>query len=462
MIIMKEPLVYIIESIICSGLFFALYQLFVMRFTGYKVNRLFLLLGVFISCIIPMLSIPVWEGSVVNVPIVETMEVSYVGNETMPYSDVNVYDIVSSIIGGIYLSGVIFLLLSHIIKFYKGRVGNVSKISIFDNYNIVEAEKIKTPFSFLRTIYIPIIQDEKEKRLIIEHEYSHISHFHSYERIFLEIHKLAFWFNPFVWLSMRKLVEIQEMEADSDVINNGADVTDYRLTLLKQVLGVQDNLVCNLSGHPLKKRFLAMTMKRAEQNARILLLIPFLVIALVVFGFVQKPVEIQNTDDTIINERLQDNNLSESIVTGVITDFETGKPIVGAVLMSRDRKGTVADSEGRFIVKAKEGTKYEILYPDYEKGILVVGEGKEQINNIKLQKSSKVRLEKNQPQKIDMKNSSLLIIVGGEIYYNSLNNIPSNSIKTMKVVKGSAELSSYIEKYGDVARNGVIEIVLKE
>lgn len=461
MIIMKEPLVYIIESIICSGLFFALYQLFVMRFTGYKVNRVFLLLGVFISCIVPLLSIPVWEGDVENVPFIETMAVSNVGNEAIHYSDVNEYDIVSSIIGGIYLSGVIVLLLSHIIKFYKGRVGKVSKISIFGKCNIVENEKIKTPFSFLRTIYIPIIQDEKEKHLIIEHEYSHISHLHSYERIFLELHKLVFWFNPFVWLSMRKLVEIQEMEADSDVINNGADVTEYRLTLLKQVLGVQGNLVCNLSGHPLKKRFLAMTIKRTEQNVRILLLVPFLAIALVVFGFVQKPTEIKIGDDKINNVE-SPNDLSECVVSGVITDFETGKPIVGAVLMSQDKKGTVADSEGRFVVKAHEGSVYEILYPDYEKGILRVGNSKEQVNNIKLQKSSKVKLVKKEPQKIEHEKSSPLIIVGGEIYYNSLSNIPSNSIKSMKVVKGSAELSTYIERYGDVARNGVIEIELKE
>ena len=461
MIIMKEPLVYIIESIICSGLFFALYQLFVIRFTAYKVNRVFLLFGVFISCIVPLLSIPVWEGDIENVPFIETMAVSNVDNEAIHYSEINEYDIVSSIIGGIYLSGVIVLLLSHIIKFYKGRVGKVSKISIFGKCNIVENEKIKTPFSFLRTIYIPIIQDENEKRLIIEHEYSHISHFHSYERIFLELHKLVFWFNPFVWLSMRKLVEIQEMEADSDVINNGADVTEYRLTLLKQVLGVQGNLVCNLSGHPLKKRFLAMTIKRTEQNLRILLLVPFLAIALVVFGFVQKPTEIKIGDDKINNVE-SPNDLSECVVSGVITDVETGKPIVGAVLMSQDKKGTVADSEGRFVVKAHEGSIYEVLYPDYEKGILRVGNSKEQVNNIKLQKSSKVKSVKKEPQKIEHEISSPLIIVGDEIYYNSLSNIPSNSIKSMKVVKGSAELSTYIEKYGDVARNGVFEIELKE
>ena len=312
----------------------------------------------------------------------------------------------------------------------------------------------------MRTIYIPIIQDENEKRLIIEHEYSHISHFHSYERIFLELHKLVFWFNPFVWLSMRKLVEIQEMEADSDVINNGADVTEYRLTLLKQVLGVQGNLVCNLSGHPLKKRFLAMTIKRTEQNARILLLVPFLAIALVVFGFVQKPTEIKIVDDKINNVE-SPNDLSECIVSGVITDVETGNPIVGAVLMSQDKKGTVTDSEGRYIIRTK-GSVYEIMYPDYEKGILVIGDDKEQVNNIKLQKSSKVKLVKKEPQKIEHEKSYPLTIVDGEVYYNSLSNIPSNSIKSMKVIKGSAELSSYIEKYGDVARNGVVEIELKE
>lgn len=42
---MKEPYLYMIQSILCSGLFLAIYRLLIMRSTGFRANRIFLLLA---------------------------------------------------------------------------------------------------------------------------------------------------------------------------------------------------------------------------------------------------------------------------------------------------------------------------------------------------------------------------------------------------------------------------------
>ena len=53
------------------------------------------------------------------------------------------------------------------------------------------------------------------------HEASHVRHRHSAERIALELVRSLFWFNPFVWIAGRWLSEVQEWEADRDVLDAG-------------------------------------------------------------------------------------------------------------------------------------------------------------------------------------------------------------------------------------------------
>ena len=56
---MKSPVLYIIESLICSGLFLIVYQLMIDRATSYLIRRRFLILSVAVSCMIPLLQIPI-------------------------------------------------------------------------------------------------------------------------------------------------------------------------------------------------------------------------------------------------------------------------------------------------------------------------------------------------------------------------------------------------------------------
>lgn len=72
---MKSPVLYIIESLICSGLFLIVYQLMIDRATSYLIRRRFLILSVAVSCMIPLLQIPIATN---NLPksIQTTMEPS--------------------------------------------------------------------------------------------------------------------------------------------------------------------------------------------------------------------------------------------------------------------------------------------------------------------------------------------------------------------------------------------------
>lgn len=463
---MKAPLLYIIESIVCSGIFFAIYQLFVMKYTSFKVNRFFLLTGIFMSCLIPVMQIPVWSGEVLFVDAMESNGV--VPTTAVQTEEHNLY-MLSDVIGFIiYVVGFV-LILSYLLKklYATYRIRKQSVLEKSDICIIAYNNSITAPFSFLNTIYLPILESDREFNQIVAHERSHIEHKHSQERLFLELLKLLCWFNPFVWFTMRKLVEIQEIEADRDVLNAGYDLTEYRTTLLKQVLGVKADIACNLTGHPLKNRFLAMTRIRTEQNARAILIAPFLLVAVVVFAFVKKPDEIKYLQNTSEVSVITGSN-SGCRVFGMITDKDTGQPIVGAVIKDiTTTVGVATDMDGLFSLNIENGSKLAVFYPDYENGLILVGNDREQFVNMSLERSNNVvdtRRENDilQESSSETKNVTPLVVVNGVYYNKSLDEIATDKIKSVTVVKVGDKLKPYIEKYGNVAQNGVIEIELKE
>lgn len=450
---MKPLLVYIIESVMCSGIFFLLYRLLIFKYTSFKINRFFLLTGIILSCIVPLMQIPVWRGDVIILPHIDITRSQTIISESVPtIKEVNVFN---QILIGIYIIGFILGLFSFVKTIYGTyKIKKQSQKVKCDKYILAYNNYIESPFSFMNTIYLPIIDNEREKEQIITHERSHILHNHSQERMMVEILRLICWFNPFVWLSMNKLVEIHEMEADRDVLNSGYDVTEYRISLLKQVFGVKEDIACSLTGHTLKERFLEMTRNRKVQNLRVILLIPFLLLSIVVFVFVKKPNEIKYVSNSVEKTELVD----VCKVSGKVIDKVTGNPIVGAAVVDiMTKAGVATDFEGRFTLEVNKGSNIEILYPNYNKAIIMVGDDNTLDVNMYL---VPVPIESNEMSKSNGTKLQSLIFVDDELYKGSITDIPSDKIKECTIIKNVDDLKPYIEKYGEVARNGVMKIVL--
>lgn len=88
------------------------------------------------------------------------------------------------------------------------------------------------PFSFARSIFIPADTDEEKGAFILSHEASHIRRRHFYKLLALQCLTTLNWFNPFAYLFYRAMREQQEMEADRDVLDQGADREQYQIHLV--------------------------------------------------------------------------------------------------------------------------------------------------------------------------------------------------------------------------------------
>ena len=126
------------------------------------------------------------------------------------------------------------------------RLRRRSRITDCGAYAVAENPRVGTPFSFLRTVFLGEGYEGRRREIVVCHEASHVRHRHSAERIALELVRSVFWFNPFVWIAGRWLSEVQEWEADRDVLDAGYGLTEYRTIIFRQLFGYNPDIACLL------------------------------------------------------------------------------------------------------------------------------------------------------------------------------------------------------------------------
>lgn len=99
------------------------------------------------------------------------------------------------------------------------------------SYELVTSPKIATPLSiglFPRTTKIVLPErayTADELRLILRHELTHIRRQDAWTKVFIALCTAASWFNPFVWLAMRRASEDFELGCDDQVLYGEDDET---------------------------------------------------------------------------------------------------------------------------------------------------------------------------------------------------------------------------------------------
>lgn len=170
------------------------------------------------------------------------------------------------IVGGVlyllYLAGQLASLLH--IRRYAVKAGQHEGATLYHT-------DYEMPFSFARSIFIPADTDEEKAAFILNHEASHIRRGHFYKLLALQCLTALNWFNPFAYLFYRAMREQQEMEADRDVLDQGADREQYQIHLVltckehREWIPVRSNY--NYS--TLKSRIIFMNKKIKNSNARL-------------------------------------------------------------------------------------------------------------------------------------------------------------------------------------------------
>lgn len=334
---------YILEVLICSGLFLMLYRWLLAGKVSYRICRAYIVGTMLLAAAIPALDVPLYPPSRPSAtsgitifqegPMPGSRDLAYgFGEEsiadltdgTPPHTDAaglspdgsdaarnadgkTAVLKTATVLYGLTAAASIILILLNIIRIR--RLRRHSRLTRMRDWTLAESDRIQTPFSFLRTVYMGLDYTPSERLMILTHEASHVRHRHSYERIVLSVLRSLLWFNPFLWMAEKDLREVQEWEADHDVLDKGNDLTLYRIAIFKQLFGYNPDISSGLNCSITKKRFIMMTKTQPGRHAAIRLaaVIPLLTATFFAFGCgirVQTPQapaqNISGTDTTCI------------------------------------------------------------------------------------------------------------------------------------------------------------------
>ena len=261
---------YPFEVIICSGALYSFYRLVLEGRVAHRTSRAFLMLSVVVAVVVPMLELPILpaiEESYVEVPVGQSLDIAASIDATTSSAPTNGVDWVIIMLS-VYAAVSAIMVVRFIVGIAKiAHLRSQSTIERNSGYSIAVNNSITKPFSFWKTIFIGSIH--KDINHILLHEKSHISHNHTIEKLFIEALRCAMWYNPFIHLFSTSLSQVQEWEADSDVLKQGVDIDQYRKTIFHQLFGYTPDITCGLNNNLTKKRFIMMTQsKRGRYPAR--------------------------------------------------------------------------------------------------------------------------------------------------------------------------------------------------
>ena len=297
---------YIIESSIILSLFTVFYALFLRKEVYFILNRIFLLASIFISFIIPKLTVNTAFSNTINTQ--ELMQVIVVnGNNSIVESVSSISFYFAALFIYILISAIFGLyLLFSLIKLK--RVYESSQKNKISNYTLVYLTKNSSPFSFFNFIFINKSElSEKEIEVIIEHEKIHSDKLHSLDIVLAYITLSLMWFNPIIHLYLKYLKENHEFSVDNHIISREYDIKNYINLITSQTNRALFSFSNQFNNSLTLKRLIMMKKSSLTRKAayKFIFVIPLLFLSVFVFSNknTEKITDVDGQEKNIIEDK---------------------------------------------------------------------------------------------------------------------------------------------------------------
>jgi TonB family protein len=336
---MNTLFIYMLKVAVYLIALYLVYSLLLSKDTSYVRNRIFILMALTVSLILPFITFQTHKplniqyfGKLLSEVFI-TASSNGSGTITSKSAVVDSLQIVYSI----YAIGVIILIIKLLIDVLSliflilQHKNEGSRIIRFNGFNT-------SAFSAMGYIFINVRLSSEEAGEIIRHEQNHLRKNHFMDILFIETIKTFQWFNPVVYLFNRSLRAIHEYQADQECLSSGVPIVNYQSLLLSQVFKSGAINLTNSFSNPslIRKRMIMMTKKRTSDIACVKLLLAIPVIGLV-FLAISAYKEIPNPPDKqIVFTTVPD--ISSSTTSSSISKVSS-EP---SVLSSKPLKNTIS------------------------------------------------------------------------------------------------------------------------
>lgn len=483
---MGDLFVYILKSSLCLAVFYLFYKLMLSKETFHKFNRIVLLTLFILSLIIPFIEITLhkatpYTGMTLNFEALLSMaQSSDLATDNVPDSNKWLVYILVAYLSG-FIASAIKALFSFLKMFSFIRSAKAERKTLENNIMLVIHKKPIAPFSWMKYIVVSEKDYQESGREIITHEVAHIAKYHSADLLLAEAVKILHWFNPAAYLLKQELQNIHEYQADEAVINNGIDAKQYQLLLIKKAVGARLYSMANSFNHSkLKNRITMISKKKSTRSAALkaLFVLPLTAFAIVAFASQEVTSKMEVISSTKITDFIQNDTIKKVSVKNdskdgiikirvstittclgdslkyVIYSGEKKEPLVfiDDVETNSDIIKTLDSTKIKTVVVYKGDKAIEKYGPQAKNGVIIVTT--QNCENVKEKACENVIVRLN--------NGGLnpLYVIDGVEQKDSLyvKTLSPESINAINILKDEAA----VKKYGEKAKNGVIEITLKE
>ena len=513
---MENLLYYLLRASVSMALLYGFYKLFLGKNTFHAINRFVLIAIALLTVLLPLCRFnfipdlsrmtlsdhPSWDFS--NIPVSEFSSMSAT-QQLFPWRE---------LLFVVFVVGFLIALVRYLIGFFQiiGIIRNSHKEKLNDGSTLCLSVKDIAPFSWMNYVVLHGKGVPEENRTIIQHEQAHIHLKHSFDMLFIDLFTSFFWFNPFSWLLRREIRSVHEYQADAQVLNEGVEIKQYQLLLIRKSVGEQKfALANNFLQRDLHKRIQMMMKKSSERQMkwRYTAALPLLFLVMVALSVPKLNASIP--DKAIEQSHEKAVKEGESIILSEdFVEFSNGSLELGKVrIVAKDDSIAVAAKVGDqsdttraqkmktkqkelkivkvigygsmndkdsismiasggvgaqplYIVDGKEVASLSEFDPEQIESIEVLkqhatdkfGErGKEGVIHITTKKVVKKTIGFNEDDKP-------LLILDGEMQDAAfdLNSVSPGEIKSMEVIKGKRAT----ELFGDEGKNGVVVITRKK
>jgi hypothetical protein len=474
--------IYLLKANLSILFFYAVYRYLLRSLTFYRLNRYYLLFSILFAAGYPLIDIQQWvQQSPQIVQSISSVSINLEKSGIQQHSSAG-NDWVKFLFA---IPAASFLLLFIIKLLSVWRIHLRSSPAKWSTYIFRQIPDNIAPFSFWKTIYLnPENQQEDDLEKIFKHEEVHISQLHSFDILIAELSLVLFSYNPACWLMRRSIRENLEFLTDQEVLQKGVDKKSYQYSLLHLAVPMQQpGLGNHFNLKNLKKRIIMMNKKRTPHKhlAKYLFILPAIALSLLIIN-TSEANEIKNVvvgakspvkhqiakKDTIkadepllyIDNKIQPFALFKRLDQNEIASIEVLKDDMAiqkagvkgkhGVIMITTKSGNLAKS-----LKAKSNQNENEELQESLKEKIVIGRKKETDTNVQphqpeAQAQTSLRLPVN--------DNVLIYVNGKKTSKSDLEKIKPDDIESINVLKGQ----SAIKTYGDGAKEGVIEVKLKE
>lgn len=278
-----DALLYFLEMagrmILLSGLLMLAYVFFLRRRADYRLCRRLLLTVPFLCLAVPalrfaymQLSEPRAPRQVVvsraqaeeylhQVPGGSTADTVLLPGKPLPAAVSADYDRpLRAVVWGIpAVSALLLLLMGGQLLLLGMRCRRMARKCSRSADGIVRCREVDTPFSFGRSVFLPSERLTADgERMIVMHELAHIRLGHSAEGLLMEAFCRLLWFNPLMWVARKELRNVQEFEADRQVLDAGTEILAYQTLLLEEAMKTSPVFADGFNRSFVRRRFVEM------------------------------------------------------------------------------------------------------------------------------------------------------------------------------------------------------------